>query len=193
MKIIKRKVLIIVFMLGTFINYANHSNFENELDASKVKVEFNNVKKGHQLSIKDEKGVTLHSENIKKQGKLVKTFDFSELEEGNYTLELDKDFEIVIQSVTIKNNKVTFNEEADKIIFKPFIRNEENRLMITRNNFDGKPLEIDIYYNDEIIYSETATSDVILNRVYRLNKEIKGDYLVIVRNNGRNYVNRFTY
>ncbi|MGK0412732.1 MAG: hypothetical protein ACJA1B_000932 [Polaribacter sp.] len=193
MKIIKRKVLIIVFMLGTFINYANNSDFENELDASKVKVEFNNVKKGQQLSIKDEKGVTLHSENIKKQGKLVKTFDFSELENGNYTLELDKDFEIVIQSVIIKNNKVTFNEEADKIIFKPFIRNEENRLMITRNNFDGKPLEIDIYYNDEIIYSETATSDVILNRVYRLNKEIKGDYLVIVRNNGRNYVNRFTY
>lgn len=189
----KRKVLIIVFMLVTFINYANNSDFENGFDASKVKVEFNHVKKGHQLSIKDEKGVTLHSENIKKQGKLVKTFDFSELENGNYTLELDKDFEIVIQSVTIKNNKVTFNEAADKIIFKPFIRNKENKLMITRNNFDKKPLEIDIYYNGEIIYSETANSDVILNRVYRLNKEIKGDYLVIVRNNGRNYVNRFKY
>lgn len=193
MKTIKRKVLIIVIMLGTFINYANNSNFENELDASKVKVEFNNVKKGHELSIKDEKGVTLHSENIKKQGKLVKTFDFSELENGNYTLELDKDLEIDIQSFTVKNNQVTFNEDADKIIFKPFIRNEENRLMITRSNFDKKPLEIDIYYNGEVIYSETATSDVIFNRVYLLNKEVKGHYSVIVRINGRKYVNRFKY
>jgi hypothetical protein len=193
MKTLKRKVLIIVFMLGTFINYANNSAFDNLFDTKKVIVEFNNVKKGNTLLIKDEEGSQLHSENINKQGKLVKTFDFSELENGNYSLELDKDFEIVIQFITIKNDMVTFNEEDNKIIFKPVIRTKDNKVFISKNTFDQKPLEISIYYNNEIIYSETATSNAILNRIYSLNKEIKGDYLVSISNNGRNYTSKFNY
>jgi hypothetical protein len=65
--------------------------------------------------------------------------------------------------------------------------------MISRITFDEKPLEIDIYYDNEIIYSETATSNTILNRVYRLDEAIKGNYEVVVRNNERVYRNEFKY
>jgi hypothetical protein len=193
MKTIKRKILVVVFMMAAFINYANNSDFKNAIDAKKVTVVFNDVKKGHQLSMKDDHGVVLHSEKVSKQGDLVKTFNFSELENGNYTLELDKDFQIVIKFLEVKNKTVIFNENANKIIFKPFIRIEENKVMISRITFDEKPLEIDIYYDNEIIYSETATSNTILNRVYRLDEAIKGNYEVVVRNNERVYRNEFKY
>jgi hypothetical protein len=180
-------------MLTTFINYANSSDFKKGIDARKVTVVFNNAKKGHQLSMKDDQGVVLHSEKVSEQGNLVKTFDFSELENGNYTLELDKDFEIVIKFLEVKNKTIIFNEDANKVIFKPFIRTEENLVLISSTSFDKKPFKIDIYYNNKIIHSETATSNIILNRVYRLNEKIKGNYTVIVRNNERVYRNEFKY
>lgn len=191
MKTIKTKVLVVVFMLVTLVNYANNTNFNNALDAKKVKVVFKDAKKGHQLTIKDSDGIALHSENVTKKGNLVKIFNFSKLENGNYTLELEKDFEIVIKSMKINGNTVTFDENAKKTIFKPVIRNKENRLIITKISFDKKPLQVSLYFNNEIIYSETVKGDSILNRVYRLDEEKKGNYRVVLHNNGRSYVNEF--
>jgi len=192
MRTIKRKVFVAIFMLVTFINFANNNDLNiTLLSADKVKVVFNDAKKGNQLTIKDAKDAILHSEEIKKEGTLIKMFDFSALKNGTYTLELEKDFEIVVKTIKIKNNTVTFLEDAEKLIFKPIIRNENNKLMISKIAFDEEPLQVSIYYNNEIIYSDTLEGGKILNRVYRLDKELKGDYKVVSYNNGRSYINNF--
>jgi hypothetical protein len=192
MRTIKRKVFVAIFMLVTIVNFANTNDLNTLLNADKVKVIFNNAKKGNQLTIKDADGAILHSEEIKKEGTLVKTFNLTELKDGIYTLELEKDFQIVVKTIKVNNNNVTFLEDAEKLIFKPLIRNKENILMITKIAFDAEPLKISIYYNNEIIYSETIEGDKILNRVYSLDKELKGEYKVVSYNNGRSYVNNFT-
>ena len=52
MKTIKRKLVVVVFMLGTVFNYANNTKEVSRLIETKnVKVEFKNVKKGHTLTI----------------------------------------------------------------------------------------------------------------------------------------------
>ncbi|WP_026775950.1 hypothetical protein [Polaribacter sp. Hel_I_88] len=191
MKTIKRKVFVAIFMLVTIVNFANNNDLNTLLSADKVKIVFNNAKKGNQLVIKDADGTILHSEEIKKEGTLVKTFNLSELKNGIYTLELEKDFQIVVKTIKVDNNNVTFLEDAEKLIFKPLVRNKENKLMITKIAFDAKPLQISIYYNNEVIYSETIEGDEILNRVYSLDKNLKGDYKVVSYNNGRSYVNTF--
>ncbi|WP_397444787.1 hypothetical protein [Polaribacter sp. R77954] len=187
----KRLVLVVVLMLGTLANYANDKEVNNNLNAKKTKVVFKGAKKGEQLTIKDHKGVILHLENINKAGNLIKFFDFSKLDDGMYTLELEKDFQIVIKTIHIKGDKVIFDEEAKKVIFKPVVRNEENRLMISKIAFDALPLKVLLYYNDEIIYSEVLQSDTIINRVYKLDENVKGEYTVVIKNNGRNYINEF--
>lgn len=191
MKTIKRKVLVAVFMLATFINFANNNDLNTLLSADKVKVVFNDAKKGNTLTIKDANNTILHSEEITKEGTLTKTFNFSALKNGIYTLELDKDFQIVVKAIKVKNNTVTFVEDAERLIFKPIVRNNENKLMISKIAFDAEPLKISIYYKSEIIYSETLEGEQILNRVYSLDKELKGDYKVVSYNNGRSYVNNF--
>ena len=40
-------------------------------------------------------------------------------------------------------------------------------------------VKISIYYKNEIIYSETLEGDKILNRVYSLDKGLKGEYKVV--------------
>lgn len=191
MKTIKRTVLVVVLMFGTLVNYANNTENRNELNAKKVKIVFNGTKKGHQLSVKDNDGVILYTENVKSDGNLTKVFNFDELNDGNYTLELEKDFQIVIKPLKIENNKVIFNKAEEKVIFKPVIRKEHNKLMISKIDFDKKPLEVTLYFNDEIIYSETLEGASIINRVYKLDETVKGDYRVVISNNNRNFVNKF--
>lgn len=191
MKTIKRVVLVVVLMLGTFTNYAKNRELSNVLNAKKVTVEFKDAKKGHQLKIKDEYGIILYSENVTKKGNLIKTFDFSKLNNGNYTLELNKDFQIEIKSVTISNGKVFLNQVSNKVINKPVIRSEKNRLMISKITFDEKPMHVALYYNNEIIFSESVEGSSVINRVYKLDEELKGDYRVVVYSNGRNYINDF--
>ena len=191
MKTTIKKYLIAVMMLGTFISYANESNNSiNIIDGKRVKVEFKKVKKGHTLSIKNESGLIMYSQEIKRSGTYSQIFDLSKLEKGNYTTELEKDFEIVIKHFSVLGGQVSY--EGEKIIFKPVIRIKENLILISRMNFEKEPLKITLYYDDKIILSEKIEdADDILNKVYRVSKKIKGNYKVVVNSNHRSYMQDF--
>ncbi|PQJ77005.1 hypothetical protein [Polaribacter glomeratus] len=192
MKTIKRNVLVVVFMLGTLFNYANNEkDFKTTVDAKKVKVVFKDVKKGQLLTVKDKNGVQLHSETVSIQGELIKFFDVSSLNNGLYTIELNKEYLIIIKSITVKENKVTFIEDSEEIIFKPIIRNEESLVLISKINFDKKPILITLFYEGEEIFSETLKDQEIVKRAYRLDDNLKGNYKVIVYCNAKSYINEF--
>jgi hypothetical protein len=193
MKSTIKKYLVVVMMLGTLINYANENkNSLNTIDGRRVKVEFKTVKKGHTLSIKDESGIVMYSQEIIKPGNYSQIFDLSKLQKGNYTTELEKDFEITIKSFSVLDGQILFKDE--KTIFKPVIRIKDNLILISKMNFEKEPLKVVLYYNDEIILSENTTdSSDIINRVYRLSKKIKGNYKVIVKTDNRTYKKDFNF
>ncbi|MGK0422378.1 MAG: hypothetical protein ACJAVE_001207 [Polaribacter sp.] len=193
MKSTIKKYLVVVMMLGTLINYANENkNSLNTIDGRRVKVEFKTVKKGHTLSIKDESGIVMYSQEIIKPGNYSQIFDLSKLQKGNYTTELEKDFEITIKSFSVLDGQILFKDE--KTIFKPVVRIKDNLILISKMNFEKEPLKVVLYYNDEIILSENTTdSSDIINRVYRLSKKIKGNYKVIVKTDNRTYKKDFNF
>ncbi|MDX6745697.1 DUF3244 domain-containing protein [Polaribacter sp. PL03] len=187
---IKKYLVVIVMMLVTSINYANKNTAVKIVDGKKVRIEFESVKKGHTLSVKDKNGTVIYSQEIENSGTYSKVLDLSKLEKGNYTTELEKDFEIVIKPFTVLDGQVSFDEE--KTIFKPVIRTEDNLVLISKLAFDKQPLKIAIYYNDEVIFSETVKDEKnLLKRVYKLSKEEKGDYKVIINSNNRSYIKDF--
>lgn len=191
MKTLKKRLVVVVLMLVTLVNYSNDKKVNVELNAKKTRVVFKGTKKGQQLTIKDNNGVILHLESVNKEGTLIKLFDFSKLNDGDYTLELEKDFEIIVKTLKVKNNKVIFDKKAEKVIFKPVVRSINNRILVSKIAFDKKPLKVAIYYNNDEIYSEVLKSDTIINRIYKLDEKVKGDYSVVITNNGRNYLSEF--
>jgi hypothetical protein len=193
MKSTIKKYLVVVMMLGTLINYANENkNSINAIDGKRVKVEFKTVKQGHTLSIKDESGTVMYSQEIKKSGTYSQIFDLSKLSKGNYTTELEKDFEITIKYFSVLDGKISFKDE--KTIFKPVIRIKDNLILISKMNFEKEPIKIVLYYNDEVILSENTTdSSDITNRVYRISKKIKGNYKIIVNSDNRAYKKDFNF
>jgi len=186
MKVFKKVIFIVIFMLATLANYANKNNFYNTKNSENITFVFKGTKKGHQLKVKDQNGEVLYSEEIKRKGNITKSFNFNNLKDGSYTLELEKDFEIIVKSIKIERNKVVI-EKAENIIFKPVIRLESDKLMISKITFDKKPLEIALFFKGEIIYSETIKGGPIVNRIYKLDLKAKGDYEIVIENNGRTY------
>ena len=178
MKTVKRNLLVaLVLMLGTLNNYAS---VENKISKA-TKIVFENVEEGHPLKIKDDEGVVVYNENIFKSGKLIKFFDFSNLEDGDYTIEVEKEFEIAVKTVKVEEGEATIDKETATVLFRPVVVNKKDKVLISRINFDKSPLHVVIYYNDYVIVEETVSSDEkIIEKVYQLDSALKGEYKVVV-------------
>ena len=186
------KIILVALMFGTLITSANEKDNTNYKEAKKtVKVEFNNVKKGQTLTIKNSNGLTVYNNEIKNSGDYSRTFDFSALENGIYSAELNKDFEIVIKQFYVENGLVTFLNNKDEKIFKPIIRTEGDLLLVSKINFNNEPLKVTLYYNDEVVLSETISGDKLLKRVYKLSEKEVGAYKVVVSSDERTYSKEF--
>ncbi|MBG7613642.1 hypothetical protein IU405_15410 [Polaribacter sp. BAL334] len=188
----KKQIITIALLISSLVSFSNTEIKNNFTDKTKkVTVEFKNVKKGHSLTIKDKNGSELYSETISENGNLSKILDVTSLDEGNYVIEMDKDYEIVIKRFQVSPNQVILLSDEEKIIFKPVIRNQENIVMVSKIEFDAEPTQIAIYFENEVIFSETVKAETILNRVYKLDSEKKGAYTVVVYNQDRKYRNSF--
>lgn len=189
---IKRNVLV-ALMFGTLIGYAKENTEPTKaVGSKKVKVEFNDVKKGHTLTIKDEKGVQIYNREIESTGTFSKIFDLSALENGNYIAELNKDFEIIFKTFNVKNGIVTFLTEKNQKVFKPVVRKKGDLILISKIAFDKQPLKVVLYYKDEEIVRETIKGEDYLKRVYKLSNSKKGDYKLVIHSNERMYIKDFT-
>lgn len=188
----KKQIITIALLISSLVSFSNTEIKNNFTDNNKkVTVEFKNVKKGHSLTIKDENGSELYSETVLENGNLSKILDVTSLDEGNYVIEMDKDYEIVIKRFKVSQNQVILLSDEEKVIFKPVIRNENNIVMVSKIEFDKEPTQIVIYFENEVIFSETVKNETLLNRVYKLDSEKKGSYNVVVYNQDRKYSNAF--
>lgn len=185
MKTLIKKILVIVVLLGTCTSYAN--------EALKSVPTFNKVKKGDHISVTDAFGEIIYSKQINYNGNLTNLFDFSQLKDGTYTIEINKDFEIEITSIEVENHIVKFISDAEQKIFKPVFRAEGSKVMVSKIALDNQKMKVELYYNNELIYSEIVTegSD-ILNRVYKLDESLRGEYTAIIRSNDRVFVENFS-
>ena len=192
MNLIKKSLsVVVVFMLGTLFTYANVTIISKKTKA--VKVVFENVEKNHSLTVIDSQGVILHKENVSSNGHLVKFFDFSSLKDGKYQIQVDKEFEVLVKNIEIKKNTVLLNDDLDEVVFKPVVMKKNNFVFISRINFDKTPMHVSIFYKDEQILDETITSNKdVIEKAYKLDDSIKGDYKVVVHNHDKSVVKEFS-
>ncbi|WP_299523552.1 T9SS type A sorting domain-containing protein [Winogradskyella sp.] len=183
MKKIVRNILVVAVMLGTYTSYANKAT--SDLPTSYE------VKKGNYISISDAQGKVIFSGETSYNGNITEFFDFSQLKDGVYTVEVTNAFEIEINSVEVKNHSVTFIDNAKAKFFKPVFRAEDSKIFISKLALDAKEMKVELYFEDDLFHSETIKGGKILNRVYQLDRSLSGDYTAIIRTNDRVYVEHF--
>lgn len=191
MKTLKKTTLAVALMLGTLSSYAL-SNVETAPKAISNSLTNNEVKKGHLVIIKDNNGSNVYSEIMQNDGDFTSQFDFSELQDGLYTLEINKDFEITTSKFVVNSKQVMFLDNSETTVYKPVFRMEDTKVLISQLALDKEStLEICIFFEGEVIHSEKVSGNAILNRVYNLKENIPGKYKVVMRANGRTYRKTF--
>ncbi|WP_179009567.1 hypothetical protein [Winogradskyella forsetii] len=183
MKRLFKNILVLAVMLGTCTSFAN----------AKLEVlpTFNNVNKGNSISVTNAAGAVIFSGSINFDGNIRNLYDFSQLKDGLYKIEIDKDFEIEVSTVEVKNNSVNFIVHKSETIFKPVFRVQNSRVIISKLALAEPEMQIELYFENELIYSETVKGSAVLNRVLRLNENIKGNYTAIVKSDGRVFIKNF--
>lgn len=185
-----KKMLVLVIMLTIATGYANES-CTNVSTKAVTFLKFLNVKKGHQYTIKDDQGSILYTETIKRNGTFLKKFYFTDLDDGLYTFEIMKDFEIIIKPFKIESKTVLFLEDLARKEFKPVVRLENDKLLISQLSFDENPLEVKVYFEEELIYSDQIEGSIVLESTYRLLKNVKGSYSVSLKSGDRYFYENF--
>jgi hypothetical protein len=107
-------------------------------------------------------------------------------------LEINKDFQIDIKPFTVISGEAIFHKKAEKIIFKPVIRTVKNKILVSNLNFDAISIQISIYYEDEIIYTDIAKGEFLIEKIYALQEDKKGNYKIVTKVNDRIYIKEFS-
>ncbi len=195
-----KNTLVVMAMLGSITGYANFTPaqpWNDEIKSTIITLE--NVREGQRLLIKSNNGTILYKESIKETGAYRKEFDLTSLPNGNYFFELDKDVEIQIIPFKVSSNIVTFAKEKEVKIFKPVVRTNGNKLLVSKLSLELQPMSLEIYYespngsNYERIYSEKIENTQIIERIYSLDKDKPGTYKIVTKSDGRVYSQIFTF
>lgn len=183
MKTLLKRILVLAIVLGTSISYAN--------EYANAELVANYIKKGSSISVSDVYGEMLYSGTVNYTGTITKLFDFSQLKNGTYTLEIIEGYQIKINTIKVENHKVTFLNTNQKVIYKPVVKIDNDVVFISKLALNKNKMNVKIYFEDELIYSDTLSGEKILNRIYKLNNKLKGNYTTVINTDNRVFVENF--
>lgn len=183
-----KRIILAVIMLTVLIGNAKDKSSNLKKGLIKTALTINNVKEGNLLSIKDQNGITLYKELINETGTYKKGFDLTALPDGDYFFEVDKDVEINTIPFSVKLNTVVFKKDEEVTVFKPFVREENNVVYISKLSPDYESMKINIYGNIngdyELLYSDKFENLQTIEKAYKLEK---GNYKIVLNSNNKEY------
>jgi hypothetical protein len=91
----------------------------------------------------------------------------------------------------VNKGKASLIENTKEKNFKPVFRTYDARLIISKIGLDTNEMKVELYFEGELIYTDTVKGDEILNRVYKLDKNLPGEYSAVVMANDRTFTEKF--
>ena len=141
-----------------------------------------------ELSIQSENGnLVYYKESTKPITSYQKVFDFENLENGNYVMnlkvndtKLSRNFEVASKGIYVGESKLRLD---------PYFVFDGNVLKFSYLNFDQENFKINIYGDEGLIYQSKLGKDLALTSGYNLSKLESGNYRVILNS----FNNQFVY
>lgn len=183
MKKVFKIILVLAVVLGTSTSYAN--------EVLKVESAFKYVNKGNHISVSDAFGEVIYSGEINNSGNLISLYDFSQLKNGKYDVEVTNGYKIEISTIEVNDSIVSILEANKKTVHKPVVRQKNASILITKLALEGETMEIELYFEGELIHTESLKGDTVLNRVYKLDENLKGSYSTVIKSNSRVFITNF--
>lgn len=183
MKNLIKKSLLIVAVLTTMV--MTGTELENSvnlklIDAKLVNLTLQNSDGDLQVSIRDNQGHVLYSENF--QGiDFSKKYDLTTLPQGEYFFEIEGQTKIKMMPFKVSLKSVEFENKIETVFLKPTVRRNEDLLFISKVSFKNEPLTIILYdENSTVLYKEELTGNVTLGKTLNLAKLNYGYYKLVM-------------
>ena len=184
-----KKGILIIALLATITGFAKDLNVITKMDAKRTSLVLKNVKAGNQLTIKDNSGVTLYKESIEIDGFYKKGFDLTELPNGDYVFELEKDLEIKTIPFKVAFNRVVFNKADEKTQFKPQVRETDDLVYVSKLNPNMMAASINVYAlydgTSKLCHSEIIENKQVIEKAFKLEK---GNYKIVINSDNKEYI-----
>ena len=133
------------------------------------------------LKIKNKRGYILHSEVIHQTPVFVRSYDFSNMEDDTYLVE-------VINKEGTAKKKFDISPERDQIYFKPVVKNEEGVIKVVFKNPLNNPVKIFLYdTHDHLIYKTIVNAQEVYAQGLDVSHLNDGDYELTLASKGYSY------
>lgn len=161
--------------LGENSNFKLIAKADSKYELFYVSTEQGNVR----VTIYDDQGKNIESKFVKDVSKFRRTFDFSQLEAGNYSV-------VVTNEDGTAREKIAYKVEAVKLQTIVSRIPDSKSLKLHVGDFEStKPVNVKIYNEkNRVVYKDKITNAKAFSKVYNLNKTKAGDYTVQIENNG---------
>ncbi|WP_319499932.1 hypothetical protein [uncultured Draconibacterium sp.] len=141
-----------------------------------------------ELSIQSEDGeLVYYKQTTKPLTSYQKIYDFKNLENGNYTMDLRVNDTRLIRDIQVASNGIFVGES--KLRIDPYFAFADDVLKLSYLNFDEERLSINIYDEKGLVYQSDLGKDFNVASGYDLSALRNGKYEVILSS----YNNEFTF
>ena len=141
-----------------------------------------------ELSIQSEDGeLVYYKQTTKPLSSYQKIYDFKNLENGNYTMDLRVNDTRLIKDIEVASNGIFVGES--KLRIDPYFAFADDVLKLSYLNFDEEKLSINIYDEKGLVYKSELGKNFNVASGYDLSALRDGKYEVILSS----YSNEFTF
>ncbi|WP_298480905.1 hypothetical protein [uncultured Maribacter sp.] len=187
MKAVLKMTTVIAFMFVAAISMAKEPKLVLTAysDAKMLVLELENVAKATSIEFKDAQNNIIYSESVSKL-LYSRKFNLKNLNSGIYYFETENEMKSIVYSIKIEGDEVIILDKKE--VNKPFFRKVENHISFNLLNLDKQ--EVKITVNDEsnrVVFNESIMDKLIVEKSFDFSDAFKGEYVVSVTVNGKNY------
>lgn len=175
--------VMLTLVLGTMVTKANEIKLNLVTLDSEKSLVFNlgKVTKDTDVQLLDSYNNIIYDHEVAKNTSLKQKFNFSQLEEGTYTLNVTDDIKVVSYMISIDNQSVAILDKKEMI--KPAFRVKDNRVFINLMNIAKEEVQILVFDEfNRVLHSEIINGQIIVEKAINFTKAYKGTYNVVVKN-----------
>jgi hypothetical protein len=144
-----------------------------------------------ELTIANEDGQVVYSSQPRKTGtNLVKIFNLSNLENGNYTFKFKNGTSTVKREVLIENGNVSVQPLVTE--YAPVFAFDKNILKVSYMNYLNKNVVLYVYDDEDLIFKSSLGKDFSMQRGFDFSKLERGEYNVVLASADEKYAYSFT-
>jgi hypothetical protein len=188
--VLKRGVGVLIMLITCTLSASSLEPVIEVLNENEMSIRFtlDGLKKNSKILVIDQFGAVLYRETAENTN-YEKVFNFEELEEGIYTMEIHNEVSIDKIPFKVAAKKVYFEKANRKKVFKPYLIKKGSIIKISKLALNFEELEVR-FIDDQsrILYNETLGGKKSLGLVFNLESLESGQYTVLMKSDGMEFI-----